>query len=341
MLLTHPDKHGVFRLTGPAPLQFKQQVACGDLGCVYNHLDWSLSSGAAISGCGTNESTCDVRVGTGYGWSGVMVRQSNNPPLIYLLWNSGKPGGTISGYVTDLDHVGVPGASVTASGPGGGTSPVQGGSGFYSIKLTLGTVPGPFELSAWAGRIAPPPDRQSRDRTRHRRNKPGERPAWTLRARSSMSAPGVQRALPSQLSDEQEIREIKELRHLAKRSRISRSSAISSAIRRLNDSSLRRSVMRAARASRTNSFTDTPSARAATSASRASKGSIRRVRTFRSFMPSRYQTAKMAHYSRQCRERPWRAKSQIRDVASPSSPTSWKDPTADSLPRRLVWCDHW
>ena len=27
MLFTHPDKDGVFRLTGPAPLQFKQTVA--------------------------------------------------------------------------------------------------------------------------------------------------------------------------------------------------------------------------------------------------------------------------------------------------------------------------
>ena len=88
VLFTHPDKHGVFRLTGPAPLQFKHQVACGDAGCVWNHLDWSLFSGEVVSGCGANEPTCDVRVGTRLR----LVRRhgppEQQPPLIYLLWNS-------------------------------------------------------------------------------------------------------------------------------------------------------------------------------------------------------------------------------------------------------------
>src|ERR1019366_6276468 len=41
VLFTRPDKDGIFRLTGPAPLQTKLAVACGDAGCVYNHLDWN------------------------------------------------------------------------------------------------------------------------------------------------------------------------------------------------------------------------------------------------------------------------------------------------------------
>ena len=67
-----------------------------------------------------------------------MNRQNNEAPLIFLLWNSDQPGGTISGHVQDEDHQGVPGASVTVSGPSGGTSAVQAGSGFYAIDVKAG-----------------------------------------------------------------------------------------------------------------------------------------------------------------------------------------------------------
>ena len=70
--------------------------------------------------------------------------------------------------MTDLDHVGVPGASVTASGPGGGTSAVQAGSGFYSINVTTGDyLVVPSGVPAGAGdaqykprhaRVSVPPD---------------------------------------------------------------------------------------------------------------------------------------------------------------------------------------
>ena len=139
MLFTHPDKEGVFRLTGPEPLQTSKSVACGSTACVYNHLDWSVMSGEVVSGCGANTTTCDVKVASrGKGWVGVMNRQNNEAPLIFLLWNSDQPGGTISGHVQDEDHQGVPGASVTVSGPSGGTSAVQAGSGFYAIDVKAG-----------------------------------------------------------------------------------------------------------------------------------------------------------------------------------------------------------
>jgi len=48
VLFTRPDKDGIFKLTGPAPLQTETAVACGDAGCVYNHLDWNSSYGAAV-----------------------------------------------------------------------------------------------------------------------------------------------------------------------------------------------------------------------------------------------------------------------------------------------------
>ena len=97
VVLAHPYNWGVFHLTGPKPLQTKHSVACGDLGCVYNHLDWTVDA-ERVSGCATNTTTCDVKVAPGgAGWAAVMVRQNTEPPLIFLLWNSLVPGGTISG----------------------------------------------------------------------------------------------------------------------------------------------------------------------------------------------------------------------------------------------------
>ncbi len=138
-LFTHPGKHGVFRLTGPEPLQTSKSVACGEEACVYNHLDWSVVGGEVVSGCQANTTSCDVKVEPrGTSWAGVIDRQNNDAPLIFLLWNSDQPGGTISGYVQDEDHQGVPGASVTATGPSGGTSAVQAGTGFYAIDVKAG-----------------------------------------------------------------------------------------------------------------------------------------------------------------------------------------------------------
>ena len=119
VLLTHPDKDGIFHLKGPAPLQTKQSVACGDAGRVYNHLDWATSYGSgvpdAVDGtCQSNTTVCNVRVGNAYAWTPVFVRQNNEPALLYLLWNSDKPGATISGYVRDKDNEGVADATVTA-----------------------------------------------------------------------------------------------------------------------------------------------------------------------------------------------------------------------------------
>ena len=142
VLFTHPDKDGIFRLTGPSPLQTEKAVACGDAGCVYNHLDWNSSYGVAVAGvngtCAANTSVCDVKVSALPVWTPVFVRQNNDPALLYLLWNSGKPGGTISGYVLDKDRQAAPSATVSARGAGGGTSPVDATSGFYSINVKAG-----------------------------------------------------------------------------------------------------------------------------------------------------------------------------------------------------------
>jgi hypothetical protein len=139
VLFTHPNKKGVFELSGPAPLQTSTSVACGEQACVYNHLDWTVMGGDVVSGCGANTTSCDVKVAPrGSTWAGVINRQNNEAPLIFLLWNSEKPGGTISGYVQDEDHQGVPGASVTATGPSGGTTAVQAGTGFYSFDVKPG-----------------------------------------------------------------------------------------------------------------------------------------------------------------------------------------------------------
>jgi hypothetical protein len=138
-LFMHPDKKGVFHLVGPAPLQTSTSVACGDQACVYNHLDWTVMGGDVVSGCGANTTSCDVKVGPrGSSWAGVINRQNNEAPLIFLLWNSEKPGGTISGYVQDENHQGVPGASVTVTGPSGGTTAVQAGTGFYTFDVKAG-----------------------------------------------------------------------------------------------------------------------------------------------------------------------------------------------------------
>ncbi|MGA2806152.1 MAG: hypothetical protein ABSF89_17495, partial [Acidimicrobiales bacterium] len=89
ILLTHPDKNGIFKLTGPAPLQTTTAVACGDAGCVYNHLDWATSYGGGVSDavdgtCKSNTTVCNVQVPPGLQtWTPVFVRQNNNPAILY------------------------------------------------------------------------------------------------------------------------------------------------------------------------------------------------------------------------------------------------------------------
>jgi hypothetical protein len=150
---THPGKGGIFRLSGPSPLQTKKAVACGDAGCVFNHLDWAVYA-RVVSGCAPNTTECVVRVPPGPTWTPVYVRQNNNPAILWLLWNSGRPGGVIKGTVLrpagaaapggaatpPTGEEGVAGAMVTADGPkGGGTSAVDPTSGFYSINVPVGT----------------------------------------------------------------------------------------------------------------------------------------------------------------------------------------------------------
>jgi hypothetical protein len=102
--LTVANKTDEFKLTGPAPLQTTKAVACGDLGCVYNHLNWYVGGGQVVSGCGANQTTCDVIVPPGTtAWVPIYVRQNNDAPIIYLIFNSGKPlkkGGHLEMSVT-------------------------------------------------------------------------------------------------------------------------------------------------------------------------------------------------------------------------------------------------
>ena len=90
--VTVADKKDEFKLTGPAPLQHTKAVACGDLGCIYNHLNWYVGNGATVvHGCQPNESTCDVDVSPGSTqWAVVYVRQNNDDKTLWAIWNSGK-----------------------------------------------------------------------------------------------------------------------------------------------------------------------------------------------------------------------------------------------------------
>ena len=103
--LTVANKTDEFKLQGPAPLQWTKPVACGDLGCVYNHLDWFVAPGVTVvKGCKTNVSFCWVIVDPGTrAWVPVYVRQNNDSPTIYLIFNSGTPlkkGGHLQMSVT-------------------------------------------------------------------------------------------------------------------------------------------------------------------------------------------------------------------------------------------------
>jgi len=131
-------------VTGPAPLQTKLAVACGDAGlCLQpSRLEQLLrrrrSRRRRRHLQGRTQTVCDVQVPPLSSWTPVFVRQNNDPAILYLLWNSGKPGAVISGYVLDKDQQGVQGATVSANGAGGGSSPVDGTTGFYAINVKAG-----------------------------------------------------------------------------------------------------------------------------------------------------------------------------------------------------------
>jgi len=88
--ITTAGKGGVISLKGPAPLQFKKSVSCGDAGCLYNHLNRVIGAGATVvAGCGTNQTTCKVRVLRGSSaWASVLVNQNDYPRSLFLLWLS-------------------------------------------------------------------------------------------------------------------------------------------------------------------------------------------------------------------------------------------------------------
>ena len=123
--LTVANKTDEFKLKGPAPLQWTKPVACGDLGCVYNHLDWFVGGGTVVSGCQVNESTCSVIVPPGgTSWVPIYVRQNNDPATIYLIFNSGTP----------LKKGGHLQMSVTSSAASGSLEVTK--SATISVKLT-------------------------------------------------------------------------------------------------------------------------------------------------------------------------------------------------------------
>jgi len=82
-------KEGRFDLTGPAPLQTTKPVACGELGCLYNHLNWSVGEGGkSATGCQPNETTCTVETAPGAAeWVPVLVNQNDFPVALFLLWS--------------------------------------------------------------------------------------------------------------------------------------------------------------------------------------------------------------------------------------------------------------
>ena len=106
-------------------------------------MDWYVGPGASVvTGCRVNTSTCNIRLsGSSYAWTAVYVRQNNDYATLYLLWNSGKTGGTISGYVREKNMQGamqgVPSVRVSATGTSGGSA-VTGSSGFYIMNVRSG-----------------------------------------------------------------------------------------------------------------------------------------------------------------------------------------------------------
>lgn len=148
--VTTSDSKGVFELSGPAPLQTTTPVGCGDLGCIYNHLNWVVGTGAqVVRGCEPNTSSCSVKVPPGTtGWIPVLVNQNDYPVALFLVYNSGKVGYKLSGKVSAVDcgcsggpvspPDPVPGITITASGSGGGGSATSDSKGFYSITLPKG-----------------------------------------------------------------------------------------------------------------------------------------------------------------------------------------------------------
>ena len=143
--MTAENRKTSFYLTGPAPLQSTKSVACGDAGCVYNHLNWVIGSGgSAVLGCGVNQTTCDVRVAPGAGWVAVYVRQNNDYATLYAIYNTGKKDqAMITGYVTDKQKNGVMGTAVDAYGQGKSTGKrgfaTSGDQGFYAMEVPAGS----------------------------------------------------------------------------------------------------------------------------------------------------------------------------------------------------------
>jgi hypothetical protein len=141
-------QHGVFTLTSPAPLQFTAPVSCGDAGCLYNHLNWTVGGNASVvSGCDANDSVCKVKVAPGGAWSPVLANQNDYPVTpVFLLWTPPRGNHEISGTVS----VGCEGA--TTCGPrvplANATIDVRGnqtfstttdGSGKYSASVPKGS----------------------------------------------------------------------------------------------------------------------------------------------------------------------------------------------------------
>jgi hypothetical protein len=145
--LTSGAKNGVFDLTGPSPLQFTEHVACGDAGCIFNHLDWHVGSeGAVKKGCEVNTTTCSVAVNPGGpAWTPVLVTQNDFPVAFWLLWEPDGGEHTISGKITasdcgDDDKCSLkplPGVAVSAKGAGSGSA-TTGADGSYSMSVPKG-----------------------------------------------------------------------------------------------------------------------------------------------------------------------------------------------------------
>jgi hypothetical protein len=77
-----------FMLTGPAPLQSTEPVVCNNGICLYHHLDWVLGAGASrVSGCLENQTRCLVRVSASPRWTPVYVRQDNEAPIVFALFD--------------------------------------------------------------------------------------------------------------------------------------------------------------------------------------------------------------------------------------------------------------
>lgn len=143
--LAEDDMWATFTFTSPsAGINTTTPVACGDAGCLYNHYDWNAYAQfppyyQVVSGCGTDQDTCTVRIPRGSAnWVPMVASLNDYPTALWLMFAPAAGLGIVQGTVSDgLGHP-VAGATVTITGPGTNASGLSGSDGSYSWQVHSG-----------------------------------------------------------------------------------------------------------------------------------------------------------------------------------------------------------